>query len=70
MRKASSGRQFIAALRFSNYDGLLSLEMESYYMEMQEGLEKAAHFIRPLLLEKPAGDPWWQIMKLDEPWIE
>ena len=57
-------------MRLLNYEGILSLEMESEYMEMQEGLEKAAAFIRPLLLHHPPGKPWWQIMKLDEPWTE
>ena len=63
-------RQVITTLRFLGYEGILSLEMESVYMEMQEGLEKAAAFIRPLLLNNPPGPPWWKIMKLDEPWIE
>ena len=63
-------RQVMATLRFVGYEGILSLEMESEYMEMQEGLEKAAAFIRPLILEQAPGPPWWQIMKLDEPWIE
>ena len=59
-------REVIATLRFLGYEGILSLEMESEYMEMQEGLEKAAAYIRPLVLENPPGPPWWQIMRLDE----
>ena len=59
-------REVIATLRFLGYAGILSLEMESEYMEMQEGLEKAAAFIRPLVLELPPGPPWWQIMGMDE----
>ena len=59
-------REVIATLRFLGYEGILSLEMESEYMEMQEGLEKAAAFIRPLVLELPPGPPWWQIMGMDE----
>ena len=63
-------RQVIATLRFLGYDGILSLEMESEYMEMQEGLEKAAAFIRPMILEKPVGQTWQQMMQLYEPWKE
>ena len=63
-------REVIATLRFLGYDGILSLEMESEYIEIQEGLEKAAAFIRPMLLEQPVGTPWWQATTVHELWSE
>jgi len=54
----------IAALRLVGYDGILSLEMESEYIEIQEGLEKSAAFIRPLILEVPPGPAWWQVTEV------
>jgi hypothetical protein len=54
----------ITTLRFLGYDGILSLEMENEYMDIQEGLEKAAAFIRPMILEKPKGLSWWQVAEL------
>ena len=44
--------------------------MESEYIEIREGLEKAAAFIRPMLLEKPVGPAWWQIAAVHELWEE
>ena len=63
-------RQVITTLRFLGYEGILSLEMESEYMEMQEGREKARPSSAPLILENPPVSPWWQIMKLDESWTD
>ena len=63
-------REVISTLRFLGYEGILSLEMESEYIEIQEGLEKAAAFIRPMLLEKPVGTPWWQETTIHELWEE
>jgi len=58
----------ITTLRFLGYDGILSLEMGDEYMELQEGLEKAVAFIRPMILEKPKGPSWWQVAGLHEQW--
>ena len=63
-------REVISTLRFVGYDGILTLEMESEYIEIKEGLEKAAAFIRPMLLEKPVGPAWWQIAPVHELWKE
>jgi len=63
-------REVISTLRFLGYEGILSLEMESEYIEIQEGLEKAAAFIRPMLLENPVGRPWWQETTVHELWEE
>ena len=63
-------REVISTLRFLGYEGILSLEMESEYIDIQEGLEKAAAFIKPMLLEKPPGVSWWQATKVHELWEE
>ena len=67
---AHTWREVISTLRFVGYDGILTLEMESEYIEIREGLEKAAAFIRPILLEKPVGPAWWQIAPVHELWKE
>jgi sugar phosphate isomerase/epimerase len=61
-------REVITTLRFLNYEGILSLEMESEYIEIQEGLEKAAAFIKPMLLQQPPGPAWWQVTSVHELW--
>lgn len=61
-------REVIATLRLVGYDGILSLEMESEYIEIQEGLEKAAAFIKPMILAAPPGLPWWQVTKIHKLW--
>lgn len=63
-------REVIAALRLIGYEGILSLEMESEYIEIQEGLEKAAAFIKPMLLQNPVGKSWWQVTEIHELWRE
>jgi sugar phosphate isomerase/epimerase len=50
---------FVSTLRLIGYDDVLSIEHEDEYMDMDEGLQKAVAFLRPLLLEKPAGPQWW-----------
>ena len=67
---ARTWREVISTLRFIGYTGILTLEMESEYIEMKEGLEKAAEFIRPMLLEKPVGPTWWEVAAVHELWQE
>ena len=55
-------QELITTLRFVGYEGILSLEMESEYLEIQEGLEQAARFLQPMVTHLPPGDPWWKIM--------
>jgi len=43
-------------LRFINYTGALSVEMEADYMEVKDGLRKSFDFLRPLVM-RPAPDP-------------
>jgi sugar phosphate isomerase/epimerase len=54
-------REFVTTLRFIGYDHVLSIEMECDYINVQEGLEKSVAFLKPIVLEKPAGSKWWQL---------
>lgn len=63
-------REVIATLRLIGYEGILSLEMESEYIEIQEGLEKAAAFIKPMLLENPPGPAWHELTEIHKLWRE
>ena len=53
-------RDLVSALRAVGYDDVLSIEHEDEFVDATEGLEKAIGFLQPLVLEKPAGAPWWE----------
>ena len=63
-------REVMATLRLIGYDGILSMEMESEYINIKEGLEKAVAFMKPLVLEQPTGKRWWQAAEFGELWRE
>ena len=49
-------------LRFINYTGALSVEMEVDYMNVEEGLRKSFEYLRPLVMG-PAPEPgtkWYE----------
>ena len=52
-------REFISTLRLLGYDHAISIEMESEYFEVEEGLEKSVSFLKPLVIERPSGAKWW-----------
>jgi sugar phosphate isomerase/epimerase len=52
-------KPFVSMLRARGYDGVLSIEHEDSYFNFQEGLEKAAVYLRGLLPREPAGQAWW-----------
>jgi sugar phosphate isomerase/epimerase len=52
-------RDFVSTLRLIGYDDVLSIEHEDEYMDADEGLQKAVEFLRPIVLEQPAGPQWW-----------
>ena len=62
---ASEWREFVIALRMAGYDHVLSLEMESELFEVEEGLEKGAQFLKPIVLQRPPGKKWWEHVGLD-----
>lgn len=51
-------REFVSILRSLGYDDVLSIEHEDLYMDPLEGLEKAASFLQPMVLERPAVSSW------------
>ena len=61
-------REVIATLRLIGYEDILSMEMECEYMDIKEGLEKGVAFLKPLVLETPAGKRWWQAAEFSELW--
>lgn len=58
-------REFVTTLRLTGYDHVISLEMESEYFEVEEGLDKSVAFLKPLVLEKPPGAKWWEIAGME-----
>ena len=52
-------KEFVSTLRMFGYDGVLSIEHEDSLMSPEEGLTKAAHFLRELVIEQQPTAPWW-----------
>ena len=52
-------RDIVSALKTNGYDYAISIEHEDALMSKTEGLEKAAGFLKPLLIEETAGKMWW-----------
>ena len=52
-------RDMISTLRATGYDGAISIEHEDGLMSIEEGLEKAVDFLKPILMQQPATDMWW-----------
>ena len=50
---ASYWRDMISALRLVGYDRVLSIEHEDSLMSIDEGLEKAVSFLKPLIIHDP-----------------
>ncbi len=60
-------RQFVSTLREIGYDDVLSIEHEDEYMDLLEGLQKGAEFLRPLILTEPQGVPWYELADATAP---
>jgi sugar phosphate isomerase/epimerase len=52
-------RDMISTLRAIGYDGSISIEHEDGLMSIEEGLEKAIAFLKPILMYEPAAQMWW-----------
>ncbi|MEG0912048.1 MAG: sugar phosphate isomerase/epimerase [Oscillospiraceae bacterium] len=52
-------RDLLSALRTTGYDGTISIEHEDALMSVNEGVEKALAFLRPLLMREPPCEMWW-----------
>jgi sugar phosphate isomerase/epimerase len=52
-------KPFVSMLRRYGYDGVLSIEHEDALMSLKDGFEKAVAYLKGVILEEPAGKPWW-----------
>ncbi|MDD4079956.1 MAG: sugar phosphate isomerase/epimerase [Eubacteriales bacterium] len=51
--------RIISALRQAGYDGPISIEHEDALMSGKEGLTKAIHFLKDVLIKESAGEMYW-----------
>ena len=58
-------REFVATLHLVGYDHVLSLEMESEYGDLTEGLEKSVAFFKPILFDKAPTRKWWELAGME-----
>lgn len=52
-------KRFITELSLRGYQGPLTVEHEDATMGQMDGIEKAADFLRPLLIREPFPGRWW-----------
>jgi sugar phosphate isomerase/epimerase len=52
-------KEFVSTLRMFGYDNVLSIEHEDSLMSPEEGLTKAAQFLRDLVIAQQPTAPWW-----------
>ncbi|MCL2387394.1 MAG: sugar phosphate isomerase/epimerase [Defluviitaleaceae bacterium] len=55
----SEWKSIISTLRAIGYDGAISIEHEDALMSIEEGLEKAINFLKPILMYDKAAEMWW-----------
>ena len=52
-------KDIVSELRLAGYDRAVSIEHEDGLMSIEEGLEKAAAFLKPLLIDGGDAQIWW-----------
>jgi len=52
-------RKIISTLQLVGYDGVISIEHEDSLMSVEEGFQKAASFLKNLLIKERIGEIWW-----------
>jgi sugar phosphate isomerase/epimerase len=52
-------RDMFSMLRLVGYDYAISIEHEDSLMSINEGLEKAIEFLKPMLLKEQPAKAWW-----------
>ena len=52
-------KAIISTLRAVGYDGAISIEHEDGLMSVEEGLEKAIDFLKPMLIYDTPAEMWW-----------
>jgi sugar phosphate isomerase/epimerase len=50
---------FISTLAMVGYEGVISIEHEDSLMSVESGLEKAASFLRQILIKEKMKEMWW-----------
>lgn len=49
----------ISALQLAGYQGTVSIEHEDSLMSVEEGFQKAAAFLKPLIIREKLQNMWW-----------
>jgi sugar phosphate isomerase/epimerase len=52
-------REFASTLRMFGYDYVLSIEHEDSLLSAEEGLRKAAEFLKGIVIREQVSAPWW-----------
>ena len=52
-------KEILTALRLAGYDGAVSIEHEDAFMSIEEGLEKAIDFLKPIIIRENPIDVFW-----------
>ena len=52
-------RDMLSELRLAGYDRAISIEHEDGLMSINEGLEKAVNFLKPMLIDGGDAEMWW-----------
>ncbi len=52
-------REFASTLRMFGYDYVLSIEHEDSLLSAEEGLRKAAEFLKGIVIREQVDAPWW-----------
>jgi sugar phosphate isomerase/epimerase len=52
-------KEFVSTLRMFGYDDVLSIEHEDSLLSAEEGLTKAVHFLRDVVVAERPGKAWW-----------
>ncbi|MBY0124554.1 sugar phosphate isomerase/epimerase [Bacillus sp. S/N-304-OC-R1] len=52
-------KNIISTLQLVGYEGVISIEHEDSLMSVEEGFEKAAAFLKSLLIKERVGEIWW-----------
>ena len=55
----SAWKEIITALRLAGYDYVMSIEHEDALASIDEGVHKAAAFLKGILLSEQPANPWW-----------
>jgi len=55
----SEWRAILSTLRAIGYDGAISIEHEDGLMSVEEGLEKAIAFLKPMIMYEQPAQMWW-----------